>query len=264
MMAREQGAHPHHLPVEDDPTPDGDARAVASLVWAIQQAAGMPGVLVWVDPDLSAYDASAVATRGCHGVPLVTLSPQLATARRSWALYSALGHEIAHHYHGHQSSLAYALWSGAAKTATGAGLALAGNAMWSGWPWWPAVAAFAISALCKVARQRGLRLAEYDADLTGARILDKAGVPGVIASAAGLGQATEPDRKPWQRYTWWLHSSHPPITRRIAALHAGRPARRLFPRLSARVVSQITKREIARETPQPLRPARLCLEDRDV
>ncbi|MER5320868.1 M48 family metalloprotease [Streptosporangium roseum] len=175
---------------------------LAELTATLRRAARLPGLLVYIAPELG--DNAYAGSRPCGPAPLVGIGADLLDDSRSAALHGAVAHEIAHHALGHVTSLVVpALERVAAWATVGAMLATIVPA-----PRWVPLVLVAVAAVAYVTAAWRRRATEYAADAHAVALLDAAGLPGAAIVAAMLTEdfATEPR---WYARGGWLIGSHP-------------------------------------------------------
>ncbi|GAT67821.1 protease HtpX [Planomonospora sphaerica] len=179
---------------------------LAALSDTLRTAARLPGVLVYLSPELG---TNACAERRCAPAPMVGIGSALLDVRTA-ALQGAVAHEIAHHALGHTSDptvpvldrlsrwtaiAAVLAWPARLPLALVLTLAASAAALWL------------VSTWCQ-------RRAEYAADAHAALLLDAVGLPGRWVVASML-IADLPGEPRWYGLGGWLIGSHPATRARI-------------------------------------------------
>ncbi|GIH93914.1 hypothetical protein Psi01_45440 [Planobispora siamensis] len=182
--------------------------AVAELAGTLRTAAALPGLLVYLAPELG--DNACAEIRRCTPVPLVGIGTDLLANTGSAALHGTIAHEIAHHALGHPTAPAVPVLERlSAWSALGAAL------VWAARLPGALVLTLAIVAITAyLASTWCQRRAEYAADAYAAVLLDRIGQPGTAIVAATLTThlADEPH---WYARIGWLIGSHPATRARL-------------------------------------------------
>ncbi|GAA3158463.1 hypothetical protein GCM10010466_56510 [Planomonospora alba] len=188
------------------PVPPIALAGLATLADTMRTAARLPGMLVYISPELG---DNACAGMQCAPAPVVGIGAALFDARAA-ALQGALAHEIAHHALGHTTDPVVPVLD-RLTTAAAVAAVLA----------WPArlplalvVILAAVAAVLRLTSAWWQRRAEYAADAHAARLLDAAGLPGRPIVAVML-TADLPGEPRWYGRGGWLIGSHPTTPARI-------------------------------------------------
>ena len=170
------------------------------------RAAGIPSVLVTVDPD-GETGAWSYADP-CTGTARIEIGAELLDQPNEVRLAGALAHEAAHLVLGHTKPPT--CWDARAVAIAALVSAAAGA------PWWVLLVGLVGATVLHLVDLMGQRREEIAADAFSVTLLDAAGLPGREIVAATLAQI--PDDTRWYRAVGWVVGSYPTATSRRAAL----------------------------------------------